>query len=1108
MPARSRTKSASKDVQARSKEKSTKSDDTVSDIEKENRSRAARTRSKAQVTPSTDTRHAKNDTYCLCNQPDDGSPMVCCSECSEWFHFRCVKLSVQQAEDLEVFVCPTCTENTGRRMIMQWEGPEAHPDFVNVLHDDDSTNVPIQLPTPPPALSPSESEEDLDSEDEYVAEPETVKGRRPSKRRTRHAAYASDSDHSDHIPDTRKFSTPFSEERRASPATSTHLKRKPGVSHQGREPKRKKSSDAPVSVDDDPARKYCLGKLRDMFRPVFIRYPHADTADASGNKVDLKAEDLTDEDKQRLQNEADVFASELEQCLFELYGEPDKHGKQGVGPKYKERFRMATFNLSQADRVAIHKRICYATISAKELSQMSSTDLANEETKQSIKLAEIEALEHSILQKTLVPRAKITHKGLQDIEDVNGESPTLLREREKEREKEDDERREEERRERERQARLKAAEQHQRDRASSISQGSIPPESPIVPQSATWGGSFPMHHDSYSPPASDSIRPPVHPLFAPSASDLQTSPEPELDITDLIHLDDEPAPQDSFGDHLPTPALEASVMPSAADHPTPTPLELVPLPPLTIPPSSSESSAVSPTQLVKPETPARPSFNLNTLWSSPKTEPSSQEIAKQPEPEQEQEHKSHPIEVDAVSCMATDQDFDMFLEKDQEADGVQDERPRDPEAAFQAAPLVWIGKVAMPVDSSIPQVAPVVARQVGGRTLGADSPLWRTLFPSDMLRIDGRVPIENSAQFLLQTRLNPQKELIACAFSPEGGDSILQTFSDFLLHKNRHGLVFPWGHQPKDYHPGKELYIVPLLASSPLPDFIELLDELRLPKVRQNNYVIGIWILIRGKLAPSPAMPPAAPLLLGVPQPSAPAPVPSLSAALQAFPQLANSALAAEVAALTPEQIQGLLRALSSGNGGIPGISGGLANAVANVAHVPHPPPQPHPLVPPTMPTGGAPPVPQWPGFPVPSAPGSLPGPSSAPSPGTAFPPASAPGASTFMGPPHTRTPPRPGMSSPHGLAGIHQPTGPRAGGGEGERPGGWQPSNGRGRGRGRARGRSSVGGERGGAAGGVDFMGRPVDAGWARQRAGAQGAPGPEDRGRWDGPSPPRRWG
>ena len=72
-----------------------------------------------------------------------------------------------------------------------------------------------------------------------------------------------------------------------------------------------------------------------MLRPVFFRYPHAEADDGSSNRVDLKEEDLTDEDKQRLQNEADTFSSELEQCLFELYAEPDKHGKLGVGPKYK-----------------------------------------------------------------------------------------------------------------------------------------------------------------------------------------------------------------------------------------------------------------------------------------------------------------------------------------------------------------------------------------------------------------------------------------------------------------------------------------------------------------------------------------------------------------------------------------------------------------------------------------------------------------------------------------------------------------------------------------------------------------------------------------------------
>lgn len=64
---------------------------------------------------------------------------------------------------------------------MQWEGPETRPDVINVLHDDDGSNEPVQLPTPPPALSPSESEEDPDSEDEYVVETETVKGKRPSR---------------------------------------------------------------------------------------------------------------------------------------------------------------------------------------------------------------------------------------------------------------------------------------------------------------------------------------------------------------------------------------------------------------------------------------------------------------------------------------------------------------------------------------------------------------------------------------------------------------------------------------------------------------------------------------------------------------------------------------------------------------------------------------------------------------------------------------------------------------------------------------------------------------------------------------------------------------
>lgn len=91
----------------------------------------------------------------------------------------------------------------------------------------------------------------------------------------------------------------------------------------------------------------------------------------------------------------------------------------------------------------------------------------------------------------------------------------------------------------------------------------------------------------------------------------------------------------------------------------------------------------------------------------------------------------------------------------------------------------------MPLDSTLPQETPVVARQIGGRHLGHDSVLWKTLFPSELLRIDGRVPVDNSCKFLLQMRMNVTKELIAVAFAPasESNDIGFRILSDFLMAK-------------------------------------------------------------------------------------------------------------------------------------------------------------------------------------------------------------------------------------------------------------------------------------------------------------------------------------
>jgi hypothetical protein len=91
----------------------------------------------------------------------------------------------------------------------------------------------------------------------------------------------------------------------------------------------------------------------------------------------------------------------------------------------------------------------------------------------------------------------------------------------------------------------------------------------------------------------------------------------------------------------------------------------------------------------------------------------------------------------------------------------------------------------MPLDSTIPQDVPVVARQMGGRILESESPLWKTLFPSGNLRIDGRVPVDKSSQYLLQMRMNSAKELIAVAFAPpsESESLAFKFLMDHLLGK-------------------------------------------------------------------------------------------------------------------------------------------------------------------------------------------------------------------------------------------------------------------------------------------------------------------------------------
>ncbi|TFY59956.1 hypothetical protein EVJ58_g5444 [Rhodofomes roseus] len=823
-------------------------------------------------------------------------------------------------------------KNKRPRTAMEWEGV----DGLEAINDGSKPKAPIRKHQSPDSgrdTDMNSPESDNGSGDEYVAE--ESKPRVTVKRRSRRVSVSSNSD-SDSEGSTkrqkgskrlRRTSTTTHESgvrKSTSPgATSLAKRRQPGTA----EPPAKRAK--PLS-GEDPARKYCLTKFEEVFCPIFLRYPFLDGVKATPGLLEpnKKQEDLTDEEKEKLEMTARRFAADLEHRVFDLYADTDKNGKRAVGSKYKERFRMLTFNLSKPDRALLHKRIASSSLTPNELSTMTSTELADEETKLSIRHAEEEALAHSILKKQSLPRAKITHKGIENIEDVNGAGRDVERARE--------EQEEEERIERERQARLRL----QAERARSVStqgQGSVPPESPVVPQTPTWGAPppVPLHASHSDVNAGASVsgmgRPPTNPLFVPTASDYQVPVEGELNLADFINIDED-IPSD-------VPALAPTPTPFGED--TPPPFQAQSPGAQSLPPSDgpapTSSTGISPFA-AKPDLASRPSFDLNALWIS-KGENPGEEQSTGPQDVPMQDGEPGPVlEPDALGQAADDQDFDMFLGKDEEDQPAPpppvDNSPEGQRAAFEALPRVWTGTLSMPLDSAMAQDVSLNARQSGGRMLGDDSPLWQTLFPSKELRIDGRVPVDKSAQYLTQMRLNPSKELTAVAFSPEPGPGIESTgfklLIDHLIAKGRHGLVFPWGNRPKDWAPGRELYIIPLLMNDPIPEYMELLDDLCIPKQRTSNYLVGIWVLNKGKLAPPPTASASAPpfsvpgappiqlpqslldLLPSITNQSQPQMQPQPFAVPPAQPPPMGSALAAEVAQLTPEQIQLMLRTLTS----------------------------------------------------------------------------------------------------------------------------------------------------------------------------------------------------
>ena len=48
--------------------------------------------------------------YCFCKKPDDGSFMIQCDQCDEWFHGKCVRIAPEEGKLLDKYFCPFCSQ--------------------------------------------------------------------------------------------------------------------------------------------------------------------------------------------------------------------------------------------------------------------------------------------------------------------------------------------------------------------------------------------------------------------------------------------------------------------------------------------------------------------------------------------------------------------------------------------------------------------------------------------------------------------------------------------------------------------------------------------------------------------------------------------------------------------------------------------------------------------------------------------------------------------------------------------------------------------------------------------------------------------------------------
>jgi len=269
--------------------------------------------------------------YCICKGRDDGTFMIACDECEDWFHGKCVGITKAKASKLPKYVCPNCTR-AGRKRDRQastLEKNEEHTDEnmkEDLLSNQEDSHTQEEAKEDEEEPSPMEDEENEKVNNNQGGEnPPTKVERSPKK--FRGDSYEANNQH-------------------------TQINSPPAIfrEYKFREKKTIKLLDIPKTRMQEPK----IDSTRLTFRSMLT------------NSL------VTEGDTGPIAAEIDDLANEIEERLYEFFG------SDSSSREYKQKVRSIVFNLKD-QKNNLRQRVLSSEIKPDTLCRMSSEEMANEE---------------------------------------------------------------------------------------------------------------------------------------------------------------------------------------------------------------------------------------------------------------------------------------------------------------------------------------------------------------------------------------------------------------------------------------------------------------------------------------------------------------------------------------------------------------------------------------------------------------------------------------------------------------------------------------------------------------------------------------------------------